>query len=196
MSLERLVTEWVRATDQTKRKQLADEVQKVALSEGTYVPWGEWVQPTACRKNVRDILRFAGAWSSTLPSQILPWLVPLLRALMVPPHSRISAHSGNKHLNLTYIGKLNQSTRVDGCYEQRWRGRRLSAARKPASPVSCCTGPLRRSGGGNRLNCAGQLGCHHRLVQSERRRPARGPAACASWRRRSRTCTIRRGSES
>jgi hypothetical protein len=33
-------------------------------------------------------------------------------------------------------------------------------------------------------------------VQSERRRPARGPAAGASWRRRSRTCTIRRGSES
>jgi peptide/nickel transport system substrate-binding protein len=56
--LEKLVTEWVRATDQAKRKQLADEVQKVALSEGTYVPWGEWVQPTACRKNVRDILRF------------------------------------------------------------------------------------------------------------------------------------------
>jgi len=56
--LEKLVTEWVRATDQTKRKQLADEIQKVALSEGTYVPWGEWVQPTACRKNIRDILRF------------------------------------------------------------------------------------------------------------------------------------------
>ena len=56
--LEKLVTEWVRTTDQTKRKQLADEIQKVALSEGTYVPWGEWVQPTACRKNVRDILRF------------------------------------------------------------------------------------------------------------------------------------------
>ena len=56
--LEKLVTEWVRATDQTKREQLADEVQKVALSEGTYVPWGEWLQPTACRKSVRDILRF------------------------------------------------------------------------------------------------------------------------------------------
>jgi ABC-type transport system substrate-binding protein len=43
---------------QTKRKQLADEVQKVALSEVTYVPWGEWVQPTAFRKNVRDVLKF------------------------------------------------------------------------------------------------------------------------------------------
>jgi peptide/nickel transport system substrate-binding protein len=56
--LEKLVTEWVRATDQTKRKQLADEVQKVALSEVPYVPWGEWFQPTALRKNVREVLKF------------------------------------------------------------------------------------------------------------------------------------------
>jgi peptide/nickel transport system substrate-binding protein len=56
--LEKLVTEWVRATDQAKRKQLADEVQKVALSEVPYVPWGEWVQPMAFRKNVQDVLKF------------------------------------------------------------------------------------------------------------------------------------------
>jgi len=56
--LEKLVADWVRATDQTKRKQLADEVQKVALSEVTYVPWGEWFQPTAFRKNVHDVLKF------------------------------------------------------------------------------------------------------------------------------------------
>jgi peptide/nickel transport system substrate-binding protein len=56
--LEKLVTDWVRATDQPKRKQLADEIQKVALSEVPYVPWGEWVQPTAIRKNVRDVLKF------------------------------------------------------------------------------------------------------------------------------------------
>jgi peptide/nickel transport system substrate-binding protein len=56
--LDKLVTDWVRATDQTKRKQIADEVQKVALSEVTFVPWGEWVQPTAFRKNVRDVLKF------------------------------------------------------------------------------------------------------------------------------------------
>jgi len=30
----------------------------LALSEVTYVPWGEWVQPTAFRKNVRDVLKF------------------------------------------------------------------------------------------------------------------------------------------
>jgi hypothetical protein len=32
-ALETLTTDWVRATDQTKRKQLADEIQKVALRE-------------------------------------------------------------------------------------------------------------------------------------------------------------------
>jgi peptide/nickel transport system substrate-binding protein len=76
--LEGLITGWVQATDQTKRKQLAAEVQKVrtgradlrhpalrlvspqvALSEVTYVPYGEWFQPTAFRKNVRDVLKFA-----------------------------------------------------------------------------------------------------------------------------------------
>ena len=56
--LEKLVTDWVRTTDQTQRKQLADQVQKVALSEGTYVPWGEWFQPTAFRKNVQGVLKF------------------------------------------------------------------------------------------------------------------------------------------
>jgi peptide/nickel transport system substrate-binding protein len=41
--LEKLVTDWVRATDQTRRKVLADEIQMVALREVTHVPWGEWV---------------------------------------------------------------------------------------------------------------------------------------------------------
>ncbi len=57
--LEKLVTDWVHATDEPKRQQLADEVQRVALSEVTYVPWGEWFQPTAFRKSVRDVLKFA-----------------------------------------------------------------------------------------------------------------------------------------
>jgi peptide/nickel transport system substrate-binding protein len=56
--LEKLITDWVRATDQTQRNHLADEVQKIALSEVTYVPWGQWVQPTAYRKTVRDVLKF------------------------------------------------------------------------------------------------------------------------------------------
>jgi peptide/nickel transport system substrate-binding protein len=54
--LDKLVTDWVRATDQTKRKQLADEAQKVAFDEVPYVPWGEWVQPTAFRN--QGVLKF------------------------------------------------------------------------------------------------------------------------------------------
>jgi peptide/nickel transport system substrate-binding protein len=56
--LDKLVTDWVRATDQTKRKQLADDIQKVALDEVAYVPWGEWFQPTAFRKSVQGVLKF------------------------------------------------------------------------------------------------------------------------------------------
>jgi peptide/nickel transport system substrate-binding protein len=57
--LDKLTTEWVRATDPTRRKQLAEAIQKVALREVPYVPWGEWVQPTAFRKNVQGVVRFA-----------------------------------------------------------------------------------------------------------------------------------------
>jgi len=56
--LEKLGIDWVRAKDPAKRKQLAAEIQRLALSEVTYVPWGEWVQPTVFRKNVRDVLKF------------------------------------------------------------------------------------------------------------------------------------------
>ena len=35
---------------------LADEVQKVALDEVTYVPWGEWVQPTASRDSLKAVV--------------------------------------------------------------------------------------------------------------------------------------------
>jgi peptide/nickel transport system substrate-binding protein len=57
--LDKLTTDWVRPTDATKRKHIAEEVQKVALREVAYVPWGEWVQPTAFRKNVQGVVRFA-----------------------------------------------------------------------------------------------------------------------------------------
>jgi peptide/nickel transport system substrate-binding protein len=56
--LEKLVSQWVRATDESKSKLLASDVQRVALTEVAYVPWGDWVQPTAFRKNVRDVLKF------------------------------------------------------------------------------------------------------------------------------------------
>jgi peptide/nickel transport system substrate-binding protein len=57
--IEKLVDDWVRATDEPKRQRLADEVQRIALDEVAYVPWGQWSQPTAFRKSVRDVLKFA-----------------------------------------------------------------------------------------------------------------------------------------
>ncbi len=56
--LEKLITDWVRAPDEPKRVRAAEEVQRVALSEVTYVPWGQWSQPTALRKNVQGVLNF------------------------------------------------------------------------------------------------------------------------------------------
>ena len=56
--LERLIKGWVSASDEARRKQLASEIQKVALDEVAYVPWGEWFMPTAFRKNVQGVLRF------------------------------------------------------------------------------------------------------------------------------------------
>ncbi len=56
--LEKLITDWVRAPDEPKRVRAAEEVQRVALSEVTYVPWGQWSQPTALRKNVQGVLKF------------------------------------------------------------------------------------------------------------------------------------------
>jgi len=56
--IEKLVTEWVRAPDEPKRQWLAEQVQKIALDEVTYVPWGQWLQPSAARRNMRDVPRF------------------------------------------------------------------------------------------------------------------------------------------
>jgi peptide/nickel transport system substrate-binding protein len=56
--LEKLITEFVRATDLARRRQLAEDVQKVALDEVAYVPWGEYLLPTAHRRAVGGILKF------------------------------------------------------------------------------------------------------------------------------------------
>ncbi len=56
--LDKLTTDWVRAVDPIKRKQIAEEIQKIALHEVAYVPWGEWVQPTAFRKNIQGVVKF------------------------------------------------------------------------------------------------------------------------------------------
>ena len=56
--LPALRREWIRATDTAKRKQIADQVQTLAYDEVPYVPWGQYTQPTAYRKNVRGVLTF------------------------------------------------------------------------------------------------------------------------------------------
>jgi peptide/nickel transport system substrate-binding protein len=56
--MEKLRNEWVRLVDPAKRKQVAAEIQKLAYDEVPYVPWGQWVQLRAHRKNIRGVLQF------------------------------------------------------------------------------------------------------------------------------------------
>jgi peptide/nickel transport system substrate-binding protein len=56
--LEKLRGEWMRAADPARRKAIAEQIQAVAYDEVPYVPWGQYMQPTAYRKAVRGVLRF------------------------------------------------------------------------------------------------------------------------------------------
>src|SRR6266446_6152927 len=56
--MESLRREWIRATEPAKRRQIADQVQTLAYDEVPYVPWGQYTQPTAYRKNVKGVLTF------------------------------------------------------------------------------------------------------------------------------------------
>ena len=59
--LESMRLEWIRATDPGRRKQLAEQIQVVAFDEVPFVPWGQYVQPSLYRKNVRGVLHFPAA---------------------------------------------------------------------------------------------------------------------------------------
>ena len=56
--IEELKIQWARATDRARQKQLAEEIQKIAYDEVFYVPFGQWVLPTAYRKSVSGVLQF------------------------------------------------------------------------------------------------------------------------------------------
>jgi peptide/nickel transport system substrate-binding protein len=56
--LESLRREWLHATDRATRKQRAAEIQRLAYDEVTFVPFGQWVLPTAHRKAVSGLLEF------------------------------------------------------------------------------------------------------------------------------------------
>ena len=51
----------MRAADPAKRKQLAEQIQIVAFDEVPYVSWGQYVQASLYRKNVRGVLQFPSA---------------------------------------------------------------------------------------------------------------------------------------
>jgi peptide/nickel transport system substrate-binding protein len=57
--LEILARKWVGETEEPMRQRIADEIQRIAFDEVTYVPWGMWLSPTALRKSVRDVLKFS-----------------------------------------------------------------------------------------------------------------------------------------
>jgi peptide/nickel transport system substrate-binding protein len=59
--LDRLRTDWVRATDPAQKKRIAEQIQQIAYDEVPYVLWGQFKQPTAFRKKVQGVLNFACA---------------------------------------------------------------------------------------------------------------------------------------
>jgi peptide/nickel transport system substrate-binding protein len=56
--LESLRHEWLQATEPSVSLHLAEEIQRLAYEEVTYVPFGQWVVPTAHRKGVTGFLEF------------------------------------------------------------------------------------------------------------------------------------------
>jgi peptide/nickel transport system substrate-binding protein len=66
--LDRLRTAWIRTTDPVQRKHIAEQIQAVAYDEVPYVPWGQYMQPTAYRRSVRGVLRFPATilWNISL----------------------------------------------------------------------------------------------------------------------------------
>ena len=57
-AMEKLRTEWVREPDQAKQKKLAEQIQLLAYDEVPHVSWGQFIAPSAFRKNVKGVLEF------------------------------------------------------------------------------------------------------------------------------------------
>ena len=56
--METLRVEWVRTQDSAKKKELTDEIQRLAYEEVPYVSWGQWSLPSAYRTYVKGVLPF------------------------------------------------------------------------------------------------------------------------------------------
>ncbi len=57
--MEKLRIEWAKTTDEAKRKELAEEIQKLAMDEVPYIPLGENTNYRAHRDHVKGVLQFA-----------------------------------------------------------------------------------------------------------------------------------------
>ena len=55
--IEQLRAAWVREGDAARRKQIAEQIQALAYEEVTYVPWGQYLQPSIHRRHVKGVLQ-------------------------------------------------------------------------------------------------------------------------------------------
>jgi peptide/nickel transport system substrate-binding protein len=58
--IEKLREEFARATEDAKKKELAQKIQKAAFEYGTHVPLGETINPAAVRKGVKGLVTGPG----------------------------------------------------------------------------------------------------------------------------------------
>jgi peptide/nickel transport system substrate-binding protein len=56
--METLRADFTREASAPRRKQIAEEIQKLAFENVPYVPWGQFVVPGAFRKHVQGVLQF------------------------------------------------------------------------------------------------------------------------------------------
>jgi peptide/nickel transport system substrate-binding protein len=56
--MDKLRAEWSRTRDPAKKKELTDEIQRLAYEEVPYVPWGQWFLPSAYQTYVKGVLSF------------------------------------------------------------------------------------------------------------------------------------------
>ncbi|MBI4639675.1 MAG: ABC transporter substrate-binding protein [Candidatus Tectomicrobia bacterium] len=59
--MAKLRADWVRAQDPAKKKQIVEEIQKLAYDEVPYIPLGQLTYPTAYRKHVNGVVQFAAS---------------------------------------------------------------------------------------------------------------------------------------
>jgi peptide/nickel transport system substrate-binding protein len=57
-AMEKLRTDWAREPDQAKQKKMAEQIQLLAYDEVPHVSWGQFIAPSAFRKNVKGVLEF------------------------------------------------------------------------------------------------------------------------------------------